>query len=809
MSSLLQDLRYGLRGLRNQPGFAGLAILTLALGIGASTTIFSVIYGVLLNPFPYKNPERIVGVYIHDSARPDPGGRVALQLDEFLQYRDQSHVFSEAMGSGNEDVLYENGEGTERFNGAYMTANTFRFLGMSALIGRTFTEDDVKAGAPRVFVMSYPLWDKRFNRDPSILGKNFILNNVPMTLVGIMPVRFTKRGADVWWGVSLDRADHENAQRYFILQARLKRGATIRDAETDLGVVAHRIAQTHPKDYPKQFTIDVETYIDSIIGQFRKTLYTLAAAVAMLLLIACSNVANMLLARATAREKEMAIRSALGASRFRLVSQLLAESLLLAVFGASLGCLFAYAGIKGLVTLIPVGLIPQEAVILLNTEVLLFSLGVAVGTAVLFGLAPALQTAKRDIVEPLKDSGKGVSGGFRHGKLRNALVVFEVAMSLVLLAGAGLLMRSFIALQTVDLGFNPDNILVARLPLPRGQYTTAAQKTQFFQTLLGRIQALPGVVAATETTTLPPYGGIRSDIEIPGKTSTETSSAIYQLCSEGYFPTLRLRVLRGRTLTATEVAAARKVAVVNLTLSRKYFGAENPIGQRIRVRQLETARDPVKDAVFEIVGVTADEKNQGLQDPPLPEMFVPYTITGDFERGILVRTAGDPNQLLNPVRKQVWAVDRRVALTLTGSLNDFISQFTYAEPRLSLVLFGVFAAVGMILVAIGVYSVIAYTVSRQTHEIGIRMALGAGRGDVVRMVFRMGFKLLLLGIAIGLLASAAVTRVLAHQLWNVSPHDPLTLASVVILVIAIGVAACYFPARRATRVNPIDALRYE
>jgi putative ABC transport system permease protein len=350
---------------------------------------------------------------------------------------------------------------------------------------------------------------------------------------------------------------------------------------------------------------------------------------------------------------------------------------------------------------------------------------------------------------------------------------------------------------------------VERLPLPRGQYTTAAQKARFFQNLLERIQALPGVVSATETSTLPPYGGIRSDIEIPGKTHAETWTAIYQLCSEGYFPTLGLRVIRGRTLTGAEVADARKVAVVNVTLSRKYFGAENPVGQRIRVRHLESAPDPVKDATFEIVGVIADAKNQGLQEPPLPEMFVPYTITASFERGILVRTAQDPHMLLNPVRKQIWAVDRRVALTLTGSLNDYISQFSYAEPRFSLLLLGVFAAVGLILVTIGVYSMIAYTVSRQTHEIGIRMALGAGYRDVLRMVFRMGLQQLGLGIAIGLLGSAAATRVLANQLWSVSPHDPLTLAGVVALVLAVGLAACYFPARRATRVNPVVALRYE
>ncbi len=507
----------------------------------------------------------------------------------------------------------------------------------------------------------------------------------------------------------------------------------------------------------------------------------------------------------------MAIRSALGASRMRLVGQLLTESLLLALGGAIAGCLFSYAGIKGLVTLIPEdGLIPSEVQIRLNLPVLLFSLGMAVGSAVLFGLAPALQTVRKDLVEPLKDTSKGASGGFRRGRLRNALVVFEVALSLVLLSGAGLLMRSFVKLQQMDLGFNPKNILVARLPLPRGQYTTAAEKQQFYGQLLQRLHALPGVVAATETTTLPPYGGIGSEIDIVGKTHTEKWRAIFQLCSEGYFPTLQLRTLLGRTLSETEVNGARKVAVVNQTFVNKFLGNEYPIGQVVKINMLESMPDsPVKDPVFEIIGVISDARNQGIQEAPMPEMFVPYTITGAFERGILVRTSAPPLSLLNNVRREIWALDPNIALTLTGSLEDFMKQFSYAEPRFSLVLMGVFANVGLALVALGVFSVIAYTVARRTHEIGIRMALGAGRADVVRMVLWMGLKLVGLGVGVGLLASFAVTRVIANQLWGVSPRDPVTLVAVVAVVALAGLAACYFPARRATKVDPLVALRYE
>jgi putative ABC transport system permease protein len=810
MQAIWQDLSYGVRGLRNQPAFTALAVLTLALGIGAATTIFSVIQNVLLDPFPYTDARRVAAIQIHDLSSSRPGGRTFFQTPEFLDYLEQVHVFEDVIGGTNEDILLTTREGTLQFTGGATTANTFQFLGVPALLGRTFTPADARPESPPVFVMAHKMWLRQYNLDSGVLGQTFVLNGVPTTLIGIMPPRFTKLAADLWRPIVLDRSNPDTRERYFNFQGRLKPGVTLQQAAAEIDVIAHRLAKVYPRNYPKEFNVNVISWVDSIVGPFRTTLYRLAASVGLLLLIACANVANMLLARAAAREKEMAIRTSLGASRGRLVGQLLIESLLLAAGGALLGCLLAYVGIKGLVMLIPDGLIPREAVIRLNVPVLLFSMGVAMLTALLFGLVPALQTAKRDMVEPLKDSGKGVSGGFRRGKLRNALVVLEVALSLVLLTGAGLLMRSFIRLQTVDLGLNPDNILVARLPLPRGQYTTTAEKQRFFQSLLARLHALPGVVAATETSTLPPYGGIGSEIEIPGKTPTEKSNAIFQLCSEGYLTTLGLKLIRGRFLSEVEVNAPRKVAVINQTFVTKYFGQEDPIGQNVKIKMLETMPNgKVDNPVFEIVGVISDAKNRGIQDPPEPELFIPYSITPAFERGILVRTHTDPEALLNSVRREIWAVDRGVALTLTGTLNGYLSQFSYALPRFSLVLLGIFSGIGLLLVAIGIYSVIAYTVSRQTHEIGIRMALGAGRRQVLRMVGLMGLRLMAIGVVVGVLVSLGAARAIAAQLWGVSPHDPLTFTSVIAVMVLVGLAACYFPARRATRVDPIVALRYE
>lgn len=812
MEIFRQDVRYALRTLAKSPGFAIVAVITLALGIGASTAIFSVIDNVLMEPFPYPDPQRLMSVQIHDTERNQPGGRAGFSGPEFLDYVEQNHVFDRVIANDGEDVLYKSGEGTERFDGNLVTPGTFEFLGMPALLGRVMQPADYEPGSPPVFVLRYKTWVNRFSADPKLLNKTFILNGTPRTLIGIMPPRFAWGNADMWLPEKPSRTAGQTRggfPKYWFMLGHLKPGVSIREADADFTVIANRLSAVYPKDYPKHFSVQLESLTNLVVGRFKTTLYIVLAAVGLLLLIGCANVANLLLARATAREKEFAIRAALGAGRWRLVRQLLVESLLLAVGGAAIGALLAWAGLKALVSLIPEQIIPAEAVIRLNTPVLLFTLAVAVLTALVFGLAPALQVARRDLNDPLRDSGKGIGGGSRHGRLRNAVVVMEVALSLTLLVGAGLLMRSFVALREVHLGLQPDHILVARLPLPEDRYKNADQVAGFFRPLLQRLKALPGVVEATETSTLPPYGGIPSDIEIPGKTHAEKWEALFQLCSEGYFPVLKIQFIDGRPFTEAEVEGKRKLAVVNQTLVHKYLSNDNPLGQRVRLAQFDSFPDRLQDPTFEIIGVVSDVLNQGLQEPVRPEVWVPYTLTGFAARGVLVRTAKEPMSMMNDLRREIWATDSNVALTFTGTMEGFIGSFSYAGPRFGFLLMSIFGVIGLVLVTIGVYSVLAYTTARRTHEIGIRMALGAEKAHVLRLVIRMGVGLVAAGTVIGLVVSLSIARVMATQLWGVSAYDPVTLVSVVLLLLITGVVACWIPARRAAKVDPLVALRHE
>jgi putative ABC transport system permease protein len=814
METFGHDIRYAVRNLRKTPGFAVIAILTLALGIGASTAIFSVMENVLMEPFPYPDAQRFYSVFIHDTDRSEPGGRPAFIGPELLDYMEQNQAFDRAIANDRTDVLYRSGEGTERFDGYFVTPGTFEFLGMPALLGRVMQPADYEPGAPPVFVLRYKTWVKSFGADPGIVNKTFVLNGAPRTLIGIMPPRFGWGDGDMWIPAKPGRAAAARViagafQQHWWMLGHLKPGVTVKEAEADFTVIAKRLATVYPTEYPKHFTVYMDSLTNMVVGRFKATLYIVLAAVGLLLLIGCGNVANLLLARATTREKEFAIRSALGASRWRLIRQLLVESWLLAIGGAAVGTLMAWGGLKFLVALMPQNIIPAEAVIRLNMPVLAFTLGTAVLTALVFGLVPALKAARKDINDPLRDSGKGISGGFRHGRLRDAVVVLEVALSLTLLVAAGLLMRSFVALREVKLGVQPDHVLVARLPLPTDRYKTADQVTGFYRPLLQRLKALPGVVDAAETSTLPPYGGIPSDIEIPGKTHAEKWTAMFELVSEGFFPTLKIQFLDGRGFTEAEVTGARKLAIVNQTFVKKYLGNENPIGKQVRIAQLAEFEDAVKEPVFEIIGLAADVKNRGLQDPVEPEIWLPYTVTGSSFRGILVRTAKEPLTMLNAVEHEIWATDANVAVAIAGTMEGFISQFSYAGPRFGFFLMTIFSSIGLVLVTLGVYSVLSYTTARRTQEIGIRLALGAKGSDVLGLVIRMGLRLVGIGVGLGLIASLALGRVIATQLWGVSAYDPLTLTCVPVLLIITGLVACWLPARRAAMVDPLVALRYE
>lgn len=814
METLKQDIRYALRNLGKTPGFAVVAVLTLGLGIGASTSIFSILENILMEPFPYPDAQRYMSVDIHDTERNEPGGRDVFNGPEYLDYATQNHVFDRVIANDGVDVLYRSGEGTQLFSGSYVTPGTFEFLGMTPLLGRTMVPADYEPGAPPVFVLRYKTWVNEFGADPKIVNHTFVLNDIARTLIGIMPPRFGWGDADLWIPDKPSPTVQKNVvagafNRYWFLMGHLKPGVSIKQATADLTIIANRLAAIYPKDYPKHFTVEVQSLTNLVVGRFRTTLYIVLAAVGLLLLIGCGNVANLLLARATTREKEFAIRSALGASRSRLIRQLLVESLILAMGGALLGTLLAWGGLKFIVALMPQDIIPAEAVVRLNAPVLLFTLAVTILTALTFGLVPALKAARKDVNEPLRDTSKGISGGSRHGRLRNAVVVLEVALSLTLMVAAGLLMRSFVALRQVNLGFQADHVLSARLPLPVDRYKTADQVAGFYRPLLLRLKALPGVVAATETSTLPPYGGIPSEIEVPGRTHSEKWESIFQLCSEGYFQVLRLQFLDGRPFTDAEVAGARKLAVVNQTFVKKYLAGENPIGRQVHINSLADFEDKVPEPTFEIIGVVVDAKNHGLQDPAGPEIWIPYTVTGSAFRGILVRTAQEPLAMLKAVRHEVWATDSNVALTLTGTLEGYISQFSYAGPRFGFTLMIIFGSIGLILVTIGVYSVLSYTTARRTQEIGMRMALGALGSDVLRMVVRMGLSLVAIGVGVGLIVSVALGRILATQLWGVSAYDPWTLICVPIVLMITGFLACWFPARRASRVDPLVALRYE
>ena len=808
LEDLRRDIGYGARSLARTPGFTAVAVITLALGISAATVIYSVLRNVVLDPFPYSRSDRMVNVLLNDGS----GRRLRgpqFPASEFLDYQEQTQAFEDVVGTSREPMHWVSDAGAERLVIAWMTPNGFTFLGVKPLLGRVFGPADASAGAPPVAVMNHRAWVRLFGAAPTVIGRTLVLNGEPRTVIGVMPPRFEWNIVDLWLPAEIRRSDDPESPRGFrAFQAHLRPGVTPAEAEAQLNVVAARRAAEHPQDYPPNFRFQVVTVIDWVVQEFRGVLYTLFGAVSLLLVIACCNVANMLLARATTREREIGIRAALGASRNRIVRQLLVESALLAAGGLLAGCLLAYGGIAVLAGFMPRQGVPWETEIRLDEPVLLFALVAAALATLGFGLFPALQSARRDLVAGTNAAGR-VTAGRRQTRMRGGLVVAQVALSIVLLLGAGLLMRSFAKLAGVDLGFDPKNLLAAGLGFPPRQDTSTEARRQTYRQVLERLGSIPGVRSAALSLSLPPFGGVQSGVQVPGTTVPPEASALLVFCSERLVETLGAPLVKGRQLSGLDVENAHHVALVNETLAKRYFGSDEPVGRTIRLARLRTAA--VADPVFEIVGVLGEVANQGPSERPEPQVFLPFT-TFPGQAGIafiLLRTADEPMRVVTAVRQEIQAVDREVALVQPTTLEDWIERVFYARPRFSLLVLGIFACTGIVLVAFGVYGVLAYTVSQQTREIAIRMALGGERGHVVRMVLRLGLTLVGVGLVIGVAASVATNRLLVSQLWDTSPTDPMTFAGVTTAIVAIGVLACWIPARRAIRVEPMVALRHE
>ena len=805
---LWRDCRYGARSLVRAPAFTLVSVVTLGLGIGAVTVIYSVVHNVVIDPLPYRDADRLVNVFVEDSRTGFVRG--GFSPSELADFRDQSRVFEDVIGTAGQGMLYETPERAEFLRGVWVTPNFFEFMGLQPLMGRAIVPDDGRPGAPPVAVLRHRAWTTYFGADPSVVGTTVVLNGEPRTIVGVMPPRFTWHAADLWVPGPIDPAGARVGPPARNFQARLKRGVTLQQAESELAVIADRRARDFPRDYPAQRRVRVLNVIEYTVGSFSTVLYIVLAAVGLLLLIACCNVANMLLARATTRQREMTIRVALGAGRARIVRQLMIESVMLAAGGAALGCLLAYVGIDALVARLPQNPLPGEVDITLNGPVLVFSLAAAGLSAVLFGMAPALYTVQRDLASGgLKSGGKGVAGG--RSRLRHGLVVVEVALSLVLVLSAGLLMRSFVSIVRVDLGFSPDNLLVVGVAFPPGRYTAPPERHRFYSSARDGIASLPGVQGVAASTGLPPLDrGAEAAVELPGTPAAgDRPRAGVQLVTADYFHTLGISISRGAGFRDLPTGESPRFAVVNETFAASQFGPGDPLGREIRLLPLDGPADPARHGTFEIVGVVRDVRTRWRHEIPDPQVYLPWSSAARGFPMMLVRTAGNPAQSFAAVRRELSAVDRQVAVPMVRTLREILDRSFYAQPRFSLLVLGIFAATGTLLVAIGVFSVMAYTVSRQKKEIAVRMALGASRAHVYGVTLRLGSQLLAAGAALGLLASVATNRLLAAQLWNVSPYDPLTLVTATMLVSLIAFTACYLPARRATRVEPIAALREE
>ena len=807
-----QDVRYALRGFRRNPGFATVALLSLMLGIGASVALFSVVYGVLIAPYPYAKPNEIWAPYVLGPN--DPLRRWhSYTRREFLEIQNLS-AFSDVMATDVHQVLMTGDTSTESFYGVFLTGGAFNFIGVKPLLGRTIQPYDIPAGGKPnpVVVLTYGLWRRLLNGDAHILGKTLILNGVPHTVIGVMPSRFGWWTSEAFWlPMPMDLSDETPIN----VIMRLRPGVTKEAAEQQLNELNMHLAQLNPKDFPKgQMHTVLRNYMDitEASGSMKSSLDLLLAAVGLLLLIACVNVANLQLARMTARSREIAMRMAIGAGRGRLMRQLLTESVLLSFLGGALGVLFSFAAIRAIVALIPPDNVPNEARITINGYVLLFSLAVSMLTGILFGLVPALRSSHPDLADALKDGGSGAGGSVRGQATRSGLVVVEVALSVILLTGASLAIRSFIDLLRTDPGFQPEKTLTMRVALQPDRYPTLEQRNAFDRDLLENISNLPGVQAAAIGNGGMPYSGWESSYSLEGQPRVGGQKVVVSLISSNYLQTLGIPLKRGRDFTSAEVENGMHVVLINESAARLWPAGTDPTGRRMQVDALgQPLRPPVLVAPgigpdVTIVGVVGDTKNDGLRDATLPAVYAPYTLVAPPERQLAVRTFGEPLGILNAVRQKIHEMDKGLALGRPMTIDEMLGNET-EQPRFNMALFSGFAALGLALAAIGIYCVISYNVTQRVHEIGVRMALGASRADILKWVLGTAARIAALGLFIGLCGSLALEKVVRFNVFGTATFDAVSFAAVMIVLASVALLAAWLPARRAGKLDPVTALR--
>ncbi|HTX39759.1 MAG TPA: ABC transporter permease [Bryobacteraceae bacterium] len=807
LGNFLRDLRLGARHLASSGTFAAIAAGSLALGMGGSTAMYSVVHAVILDPFPYKDVDRLVSVVIRD-----PAGRTAnwshYPIDQFLDIAGNNSVFSYVMASTWSDVIWTGAGEPRRLRGNHCTMNTFDGMGVPPLIGRATLPSDAAEDAEPVTLLGYRFWQREFGGDPGVLGRKLLLNGKLRTVIGVMPPRFMWRGADVYLPDVFHRGQDVEGVHEVDLLARLAPGVTRLQAQAAVRPVIADLAQRNPDDFPKNWRVELRTFKETFPSGITDALWILFGAVGLLLLIACVNVSNLLLSRAAYRRREIAIRASLGASRLRLISQLLAESLVLAAAGGALGVLVAFAGLRGIIAMTPPNTIPDEAHIAVNAPVLLFTLAVSVAAAILFGLAPALQLAGGDIVRPLKESGRGSSGGLRQRLASSLLVVGEVALSLMLLVGASLMIRTLLSIQDANLGLRPDRVLTLRIPFSDQRYPDAARRVAFLEDLLGRAASVPGVSAVGVDTGFPPIGNWTMPVEIAGASEQDNRPVELDQTSEGFAAAMGIPVVQGRFFSRQEVHDRLPMAVVNQAFVRRYFPRGEALGGVLRLPRLKAPPFRLADASFQIVGVVKDTLNRIQTHEVVPEVYIPHSLAGMADR-LFVKSQGRADVLGKPLAAQVYAIDPGQPVMEIQTLDSALHDYVYSRPRFNLLLFTVFAVLGLILALSGVYGVIAHSVAQRTREIGIRLALGATFRQVIGMVMALGAKLIVAGVVLGLVGSLASVRVLSGLVQNVSTFDPYSFLAVTLLLLCAGLFAGFWPARKAARVNPVTALREE